>query len=75
LPQELLHLAATAPVFRMEGASRTYQHGCKRPAPTALEETSTAGLIRVTLDASGNVGIGASSPVTLWFCYIPASVR
>jgi hypothetical protein len=58
LPQELLHLAATAPVFRMEGASRTYQQYVS--GTNFFIRDVTAGLNRVTLDASGNVGIGAT---------------
>jgi hypothetical protein len=61
-PQELLHLAATAPVFRMEGASRAYQQYVS--GTNFFIRDVTAGLNRVTLDSSGNLGIGTSSPAT-----------
>ena len=59
-PAELLHLAATAPVFRMEGASRTYQHYVS--GTDFYIRDVTAGLNRITLNSSGSVGIGTSSP-------------
>jgi hypothetical protein len=59
-PQELLHLTDTTPVFRMEGASRTYQQFVS--GTSFFIRDVTAGLSRVTLDSSGNVGIGTSSP-------------
>jgi hypothetical protein len=58
-PQELLHLAATAPVFRLEGASRTYQQYVS--GTNFFIRDVTAGLNRVTLDASGNVAIGTTT--------------
>ena len=62
-PQELLHLTATTPVFRMQGGSRTYQQFVSG-TDFVIRDVS-AGLNRVTLDASGNVGIGVapSSPL------------
>jgi len=57
-PQELLHLTATTPVFRLEGGSRTYQQ--------FVDSTSfyirdvNAGANRFTLDSSGNVTLAGN---------------
>ena len=57
-PQELLHLTATTPVFRLEGGSRTYQQ--------FVDSTSfyirdvTAGANRVILDSSGNLSVAGT---------------
>jgi len=59
-PQELLHLTATTPVFRMQGGSRTYQQFVS--GTDFVIRDVNAGLNRVTLNSSGNVGIGTSSP-------------
>jgi hypothetical protein len=59
-PQELLHLTATTPVFRMQGGSRTYQQFVSG-TDFVIRDVS-AGLNRVTLNSSGSVGIGTSSP-------------
>jgi hypothetical protein len=61
-PQELLHLTDTTPVFRMQGASRTYQQYVS--GTDFFIRDVTAGLNRITLDSSGKVGIGTSSPTT-----------
>jgi hypothetical protein len=55
-PQELLHLTATTPVFRMQGGSRTYQQFVSGTDFVIRDVTATAN--RITLDSSGNVGIG-----------------
>jgi hypothetical protein len=60
LPQELLHLSATTPAFRLEGGSRSYQQYVSGTNFIIRDVTATAN--RITLDASGNVGIGTSSP-------------
>jgi len=60
-PQELLHLTATTPVFRMQGGSRTYQQFVS--GTDFVIRDVNAGLNRVTLNSSGNVGIGTSSPL------------
>jgi hypothetical protein len=57
-PQELLHLTDTIPIFRMEGASRTYQQYVS--GTSFFIRDVTAGFNRVTLDSSGNVGIGTT---------------
>jgi hypothetical protein len=59
-PQELLHLTATTPVFRMQGGSRTYQQYVSGTNFIIRDVTATAN--RITLDSSGNVGIGTDSP-------------
>jgi hypothetical protein len=64
-PQELLHLTDTIPVFRMQGASRTYQQYVS--GTDFFIRDVTAGLNRITLDSSGNVGIGFTSPATRLF--------
>ncbi|MDB3890538.1 hypothetical protein N9350_01245 [Gammaproteobacteria bacterium] len=66
-PQELLHLTDTTPVFRMEGASRAYQQYVS--GASFFIRDVTAGLNRVTLNSSGNVGIGTSSPAYLVDAY------
>ena len=58
-PQELLHLTATTPVLRMEGASRAYQQYVSGTSFTIRDVT--AGLNRVTLDSSGNLLVGKSN--------------
>ena len=58
-PQELLHLTDTTPVFRMEGASRTYQQYVS--GTSFFIRDVTAGLNRVTLDSSGTVTATAFS--------------
>jgi hypothetical protein len=55
-PQELLHLTATTPVFRMQGGSRTYQQFVS--GTDFFIRDVNAGLNRVTLNSSGNVGMG-----------------
>jgi hypothetical protein len=52
LPQELLHLNATTPVFRLEGGSRSYQQYVSGTNFIIRDVTATAN--RITLDASGN---------------------
>ena len=59
-PQELLHLSATTPVFRLEGGSRSYQQFVSGTDFVIRDVTATAN--RITLNSSGNVGIGTSSP-------------
>jgi len=59
-PQENLHIAATTPVFRLEGGSRSYQQFVSGTDFVIRDVTATAN--RITLDSSGNVGIGTSSP-------------
>ena len=58
-PAELLHLSDTTPVFRMEGASRTYQQYVS--GTDFIIRDVSAGLNRVTLDSSGNVLVGKAS--------------
>ena len=58
-PTELLHLSDTTPVFRMEGASRTYQQYVS--GTDFIIRDVTAGLNRVTLDSSGNLLVGKTT--------------
>ncbi len=67
-PQELLHLTATTPVLRMEGASRAYQQYVSGTSFTIRDVT--AGLNRVTLDSSGNLlWVSLTHPVKRWNYY------
>jgi len=59
-PQELLHLTDTTPVFRMEGASRTYQQYVS--GTSFFIRDVTAGFNRVTLDSSGSLMVGTTDP-------------
>ena len=56
--QELLHLTATTPVFRMQGGSRTYQQFVS--GTDFVIRDVNAGLNRVTLDSSGNLLVGTT---------------
>jgi hypothetical protein len=58
-PQELLHLTATTPVFRMQGGSRTYQQFVSGTDFVIRDVTATAN--RITLDSSGNLLVGKSA--------------
>ena len=58
-PQELLHLSATTPVFRLEGGSRSYQQFVSGTDFVIRDVTATAN--RIYLNSSGNVGIGTSN--------------
>lgn len=57
-PQELLHLSATTPVFRMQGGSRTFQQYVN--GTSFYIRDVTAGLNRTEVDASGYFGINTS---------------
>ena len=57
-PQELLHLTATTPVFRMQGGSRTYQQFVSGTTFTIRDVN--AGANRVNIDSSGYVTIGSA---------------
>jgi hypothetical protein len=57
-PQELLHLTATTPVFRMQGGSRTYQQFVSGTDFVIRDVTATAN--RIYLDSSGNLLVGTT---------------
>ncbi len=59
-PQELLHLTATTPVFRLEGGSHSYQQYVDGTSFYIRDVTNSSN--RVVLDSSGNIGIGTTSP-------------
>jgi len=59
-PQELLHLTATTPVFRLEGGSHSYQQYVSGTSFYIRDVTNSSN--RIVLDSLGNFGIGNTGP-------------
>jgi hypothetical protein len=72
-PQELLHLTDTTPVFRMEGASRTYQQYVS--GTSFFIRDVTAGFNRVTLDSSGDISFYEDTGTTPKFFWDASAER